>query len=132
MPLRDGAKRLPFLESVRGQLLVFGRQVLDRQPQVVWILQHRQQVFRLLQADLPLARLAGGFLDRLVHGVQTGAGEVRLGVGQLLRIIGAGSLGEGEESFPLQVWNQHALLPRRPVLNKEPRQHPGKVHVLSR
>lgn len=38
MPLRDGAKRLPFLESVRGQLLVFGGQVLDRQPQVVWVL----------------------------------------------------------------------------------------------
>ena len=107
MVFRYSPECMTRLKPVAGHLLVFFGQVLDRQPQVVRVIKQGQHVLRFLQADLPLARLAGDLLDGLVHAVHYRTGEVCLGVGQSLLVIGAGCLGEGEEPFPFQVWEQH-------------------------
>jgi hypothetical protein len=119
-------------KPVGGQLLMLIRQVLDREPQVVWVLQDREKLFRFLQADLPLGRLAGGLSDVLVHGVHNRPCEVRLGVRQATLIVCTGSLGQRKEPFTLKVWDQHRLLPAGTVLHKEPCKHAGKSNVLSR
>ena len=95
------------LKPVAGHLLVFFGQVLNRQPEVVRVLKQWQHVLCFLQADLPIARLAGHLLDRLVHAVHYRTGEVCLGIRQSLLVVRASCLGEGEEPFPFQVWEQH-------------------------
>jgi hypothetical protein len=105
---------------------------LDGHAKEVWALKQGEHDLGFLQADLELAGLSGHPLDGLVHGVHDRPCEVRLGVGQSLRVVRAGGLGQGKESLALKVRQQDSLLPRRPGLDEELGQHPGQRRVLSR
>lgn len=87
------------------------------------MLRDREQMLGLHQAHLPLAWLAGGPLDPLVHGVHDRPSEVRLWVRQLLLVVRARRLGQGEESLGLEVREENATLPGRAGLNKKLGQH---------
>lgn len=113
MHLSYRPERVAFLKSVGSNLLPLVWKIADSKAQVVRVFDHGQHLFRLLQADLPLCRLAGGLLDVLVHAVHYRPGEVRLGVGQSLLVVRAGGLGQGQKSLALQVRQQGGLLPRR-------------------
>ena len=90
-----------------------------------------EEFFRLLQGYLPVPWRACRLLDPLVHGVHHCPCEVRLRVGQATGIVRAGSLGQGQESFGLQLGNQYATLPAWPGLYEELGQHCGQAHVLN-
>jgi hypothetical protein len=85
---------------------------------MVQLVELRQQFSRLLQRDADLPRLAVDLLYLLVHCIEAGPGEVRLGVWQPLWIVSPRCLAHGEEPFALQVFDQHTALPVRAVLHK--------------
>lgn len=95
------------------------------------MLKDREEFFRLFQADLPLAGLAGPAFDPLVHGVHDRTGEVRLRIRQALRIVRASSLGQRKVALCLQVGEQHRPLPWRARLNEELGEHGGERKVLN-
>jgi hypothetical protein len=80
---------------VPRQFLILFRQGFNRHPQVIHLVMHRLEIRGCFQADAILGRRAGLFLNPLEHAVQCGACKVCLGVGQLLLVVGAGSLGDG-------------------------------------
>lgn len=131
MVRRYRPERVPTLEPVLGQLPGLFGQVSQGQPKVVRVLQHRQEVARLLQADLLQARLSLNLLDVLEHAVQTRSGEVRLGVGEPGLIVRASRLAQRQESLAFQVRDQRRLLPSGAGLNEEPCQHLGQRYVFS-
>jgi len=70
-------------------------------------------------------------LDPLVHRIQNGPREVRLGVRQSLWVVGPGSLAQGKESFTLQVVTQVGSLPRRAMLQEVPCEDEHQLLVFS-
>jgi hypothetical protein len=130
MVLRNPAERMPVGEPVRGEILVIA-QVFQGEPEIVRVFHHGQEIGRLLQADLPVGRLAGQLLDLLEHRVEDGPGEVRLGVGQAGLIVRASSLRQCQEPLALKVREVRGPLPVRAVLDKESRQHPGERNVFN-
>jgi hypothetical protein len=84
------------------------------------VVEQRHQFVRLVQGNLVDARLTGGAFDVLQHAVQDGACEIRLGVGQPRLVVGAGRLGEGQESLAFQVVHQRRPLPCGTALHKVP------------
>jgi hypothetical protein len=74
-----------------------------RQSDVIQMVELWQQVGRFFQRDAYVARLTAQLLDLLVHRIEAGPCEVRLGVGQSLGIIGASRFADGEVAFALQV-----------------------------
>lgn len=118
-------------KPILGQLLVLGRQVFNRQPQIVRMLHHRQELFGLGQRHLPVARLSGCFLDPFVHRVHDRPSEVRLGVRQPALIVRASSLGQRQISLRLEVWVQDSTLPGGAGLDKELGEHVRQWDVLN-
>lgn len=117
-------------EAVLAQLGVLSH-VSYRHAQPVWVLCQVDHLIRLLQADLPIARLAGHLADGSAHGIKTGACEVRARVGQPGLVIRACGFDDGQIAIGLQVLHVHGALPRCALLDKEPSQHAGKRHPLS-
>lgn len=114
------------------QLLILFGQGFNRHPQVIQLVVHGLEVRGCLQADPVFGRRAGLLLDPLEHPVQCGACEVCLGVGQLLFVVGAGSLGDCQETFALQVFYVQTLLPAGPGLDEVLGEDQGQIVVLSR
>lgn len=105
-------------EAVHRHLLVLNGQGFDGQPQVIQMIEVRRQFGRFLQADLVLARRAGHSFDALQHGVQNRPCEVRFRVRQLLLVVRACRLAEGQISLAFQVTDQYGSLPGGPVLQE--------------
>jgi hypothetical protein len=93
---------------------------------------HRPEISGCFQADAILGRRAGLFLNPLEHAVQCGACKVCLGVWEALLIVGAGSLGDCQKTFALQVLHVQTLLPARAGLNEVLGKDQGEIVVLSR
>lgn len=90
MVLRYPVQRPSVDESVGGQLPVLCGQLVDRQSQVIQLIELRQDIGRLFQADLLHARRARELLDHLVHRVEAGSRKVCPGVGQALGVVRVG------------------------------------------
>ena len=118
-------------KPILGQPLFLGRQVINRQPQIVGMFKHWHQLFSLRQRHLPFAWGASRFFNPLVHGVHDRPCEVRLGIRKPALVVRAGGFGQRQESFRLKVWEQHATLPGRSGLDEELGQHAGQWHVLN-
>lgn len=101
MPFRYRPERLGALESVLGQPALIVGQILNRQPEVVGVLHEWEQLFRFLQADLPLCRRPLAPFDPLVHGVHARPCEVGFRVRQLRLVVRASSLAQSKESLAL-------------------------------
>lgn len=101
MPFRYRPESLGPLESVLGQPSLIVGQVFDCETEIVWMLHEREQLFRLLQTDLPLCRRPLASLDPLVHGVHARPCEVGFRIRQLALVVRASSLTQSEESFAL-------------------------------
>ena len=105
-------------EPIHGDLLIVNGQALNRQPQIVQVIEVRCHFSRLLQADLVLARRAGHPLNALQHGVQDRPCEVCLGVRQLRLVVRARRLAQGKISLAFQVTDQDRPLPCWSVLQE--------------
>lgn len=119
------------LKPILGQLLVLGRQVFNRQPQIVRVLHHRQELFRLGQRHLPVTWLSGCLLDPFVHGVHNRPSEVRLWVRQPGLVVGASSLGQRQVTLRLEVWVQDSTLPGGAGLDEKLGEHVRQGDVLN-
>lgn len=108
----------PFDKPVGRDLLILVRQVINRQPQVIQVIELRQHIGRLLQTDLGQAGLAGRTFDVFQHAVEDGPSKVRFRVRQAGLVVGAGRFAQGKIPFPLQVSEVHRPLPVRPVLQE--------------
>ena len=93
---------------------------------VVW-----HQLFCFCERDADVPWLAVDLFDLLVHGVQTGACEVCLGVGEPLGIVGLGRFHQGQEPLAAEVIDQHTTLPVRPVLQEVLGKHISQAGVLN-
>lgn len=122
---------MPILKPVRCQVLVIFRQVTDRQPQVVGVVEERHEISRLGKAHPCQPRLSGGALDVLEHAIEDGPSEVRLGVGEPLGVVGSSRLGQGQISLTLQVIDQYTTLPMGAVLYEVPCEDTDKLQVVS-
>lgn len=114
------------------QLLILVGQGFNRHPQVIQLVVHGLEIRGCLQADPVLGRRPRLLLDPLEHPVQGGACEVCLGVGQLLLVVGAGSLGDCQQPLALQVLHVQTLLPARAGLDEIFGEDEGQIVVLSR
>jgi hypothetical protein len=101
MPFRYRPKSLGALESVLGQPALIVGQVFNRQPEVVGVLHEGEQLFRFLQAHLPLSRRPLAPLDPLIHGVHDRPCEVGFRIRQLRLVVRASSLAQSQESLAL-------------------------------